>query len=305
MSWLRDKLKTFIRFGFYCLGSLGSASKIPVLMYHSIDDTGSVISVSPQTFREHLQYLKDHGFETVSLEEYFNTAPSQTDKKVLITFDDGYQNLYTHALPVLQEFSFKAVVFLVTDYVGKKADWIIRDQNIILEKLVAQLAFNEQEKAAEVQKLKKVSQFQLLSWKEILEMKKKGLEFQSHSHTHRFVSEINGDDLKFELEQSKSVLEKGLGQKVYGFCYPYTDHNNPQVIRLLEDADYRGAFIGDQFPSARNKDSDYLITRVPLWEQSTRFDFIFALSLGYTWYKSFLQKVRSLKSGDMPSSAGY
>ena len=303
--WFREKLKTLIRLGFYCLGSLGSGSKIPVLMYHSIDDTQSMISVSPQVFRKHLQYFKDRGYEAVSLEEYFNTAPSQTSKKVLITFDDGYQNLYSHALPILKEFSYKATVFLVTDCVGKNAEWIIRDQKFILKKIVARLTLSKEEKEAQVQNLKEISQFKLLSWDEVREMKNHGFEFQSHSHTHPFVSEISGDDVKFELEQSKSILEKNLNQKVSSFGYPYTDYDNPQIMGLLKETDYRGAFIGDQFPCERNKNSEYLITRIPLWEKNTRFDLTFALSPGYTWYKTCLQKVRGLKGGNVRSSAGY
>ncbi len=301
---MRNQIKQLARLCFYGLGSLKRPSKIPVLMYHSIDDTGSVISISTRVFKKHLQYLKDHGFETVSLDEYFNTPASQTANKVLITFDDGYQSLFSQALPILKEFSYKATVFLVTDYVGKNAEWIIRDQQIILDKLVAQLAFSKEEMEAEVRKLKELSKSKLLSWDEIREMEKHGFEFQSHSHTHPFVSVISVDEIKFELEQSKSILEENLNKKVSAFAYPYTDCNHPQVTELLAKIDYQGAFIGDQFPRGNHIGSNYQIIRLPLWEESTLFDLAFSLSPGYHWYKVCVQKIKS-KLGKNQPSTGY
>ena len=301
MSVLRKQLKFLIQLGFYGLGFLGNRSKIPVLMYHSIDDTGSTISISPQMFRKHLQYLKNQGFESVSLQEYFNTPPSETTNKILITFDDGYQNLLSHALPILKEFSYQGVVFLVTDCVGKYPEWLIRDQKIILDKIVNQWTLSEKDKAAELQKLDNISKFKLLSWDEILEMKKEGIEFQSHSHTHPFVSEISIDEARFELEQSKSTMEFNLNQTVDAFCYPYTDYHNPDIIGLLQSLKYRGAFIGDQLTDEKKKRADYLIPRIPLFEESSLFDLAFSLSPGYRWYKACLQAARRYKNGAQSS----
>jgi len=272
-------------------------------MYHSIDDTGSTISISPQVFKKHLQYLKNRGFETVSIQEYFSTPPSENARKILITFDDGYQNLFSHALPILKEFSYTAVVLLVTDYVGKNPGWLVRDQKLILDKIVSQWSLSEKNKGVELKKLNNISQFKLLSWEEIQEMKKEGMEFQSHSHTHPFASEISGEQVKLELEQSKSILEKTLGQKINAFGYPYTDYHNPKIIELLKEMNYQGAFIGDQAIDENSIDSGYLITRLPLFEESTLFDLSFFLSPGYRWYKICLDKFRGGKKKAQPSSS--
>jgi len=303
--WLRDKIKTLVQLGFYTLGSLGSGSKIPVLMYHSIDETGSLISVSPDTFRRHLQYLKSRGYQAVSMEEYFQEKTSSNSKKVLITFDDGYQNLHTYALPILKEFSYTAEVFLVTDFIGKNAEWIVRDKEIIYKNIFSQLAMTDKEKEAEIEKFRKISQFKLLSWDEIRDMQEQGIGFQSHSHTHPFVSTISGEVLKSELAQSREILEEKLNRKILGFGYPYTDYSNPQALKLLDETQYKGAFIGDQFTEGRMRHSRYLITRIPLWENSTQFDFQFSLSQGYSWYKTFLQKLRKGQGGDQPSATAY
>ncbi len=101
-------------------------SKVAILTYHSIDKSGSVVSVSPEKFRKQMLYLSESSFNVVSLSEIlaaFHERRLLPAKTVVITFDDGYRNVYTEAFPVLDSYGFTATVFLITNYCGKHNDW--------------------------------------------------------------------------------------------------------------------------------------------------------------------------------------
>ena len=118
---------------------------LPILMYHGIcDDPEPGVAAyyktntSPAVFRQHMQYLAENGYRTIRLEEAVEmikrpgSSPEARDQKsqrrgevgndftknVVITFDDGLRNFYTHAFPVLQEFGFTATMFLATSFIG-------------------------------------------------------------------------------------------------------------------------------------------------------------------------------------------
>src|SRR5260221_4361849 len=94
--------------------------RIPVLTYHSIDDTGSPVSVTARELRRQMRSLAAAGWRTVTLSELMSGHdegrwPART---FLLTFDDGYRNLLEHALPVAAECSFHGTVFVSTERVG-------------------------------------------------------------------------------------------------------------------------------------------------------------------------------------------
>lgn len=87
-----------------------------VLMYHSVADDGTECNgwtITQSTFREHMQYIADHGYSVVGPSDLASGEPLP-EKCVMITFDDGYADNFTNALPVLEEFQYKAVVALIT-----------------------------------------------------------------------------------------------------------------------------------------------------------------------------------------------
>ncbi|QPJ62598.1 MAG: polysaccharide deacetylase family protein [Candidatus Nitronauta litoralis] len=285
---LRNLIKKLVKVGCYLIGKFTGSNHIPVFTYHSIDTSKSVLSVSPDTLRKQFEFFRDNGYEPLSLEDYFQYKKQNKSlkNKFLITFDDGYQNLYTHAFPLLKEFSYPAVVFLVTDYVGKTASWIIRDEKIILDRLLPTLSESEVDIEAEKNKLHKTSTYPLLNWEEIEEMSAGGVDFQSHTNTHPFISTLNEQDLENELTRSREIIEKRLNNKVTGFCYPYCDYENPQVSRLLSENGYAGAFVGDQLNGKNQKPDKFHIIRIAVWEFTTYFDLKFFFSPGYRVYKS-------------------
>lgn len=175
---------------------------MPILTYHSIDESGSVISTAPDVFRRQMRSLKDSRYAAISLAELASVLTDGGDvpaKTVSLTFDDGFQNFYTSAYPVLCEYGFSATVFLVSDRCGKLNDW-------------------EDDHGA-------LPGSRLLSWKEVGEIAENGIEIGSHSRTHRDLSRISAADAMREIVDSKTEIENRIGKQVATFAYPYGRYN--------------------------------------------------------------------------------
>ena len=176
-----------------------SSSRLPILTYHSLDDSGSVISTSPATFALQMKYLAQNGYQSLSMSEGARLIREEKpfpEKGFVMTFDDGYQNNYTRAFPVMQEFGFKGTVFLVSD--GCEKSW---SDNGGPEKR------------------------QMLSWAEIKEMHKYGIEFGAHTATHPDLTKIPLAQAEREIVDSKTSIQDRLGAEVATFAYPYGTFN--------------------------------------------------------------------------------
>lgn len=95
---------------------------VPVLMYHNIAEETNDMTVTPETFRMHMETLAENGYTAVTLDDMVNYVYSGgelPEKPVLITFDDGYYSNYEYAYPVLSELGMKAVIFTVGTSFGK------------------------------------------------------------------------------------------------------------------------------------------------------------------------------------------
>jgi hypothetical protein len=96
--------------------------EVPVLMYHSINvnSTNNLI-ITPQEFEKQISWLKDNGFTPLFLDELYSiltTGINVPSKPIALTFDDGYEDNYTEAYPILKKYNFKATIFLITDAIG-------------------------------------------------------------------------------------------------------------------------------------------------------------------------------------------
>ena len=169
-----------------------------IITYHSIDSSGSVISTAPEVFRIQLRHLKEEGYKAVTLGEFASVINGDSAlplKSLVLTFDDGFQNFRTEAVPVLEELGFKATVFLVTDKCGKYNDW--------------------QGNPPELPRSR------LLDWSEIKELSGLGYEFGVHTRTHPDLTRLSPDDVAKEVTESRSAVEDALGREVRSFAYPY------------------------------------------------------------------------------------
>jgi len=208
-----------------------STISVPILMYHYIrrppspadDRLGFGLSTSPEDFRQQMDYLDDHGFHPVTLDDvraYFAGTRALPDRPVVLTFDDGYQDLYTEAFPVLKQHHFKAVAYIVSGFVGRVG------QNVT---------------AAQVR-----------------EMDAYGIEIGAHTVNHVDLTKAGGS-LWYEVKGSKDALEALLGHAVVDFCYPSGRYNDA-VIAAVDAAGFQSATttqpgaahsLGDRFNWSR------------------------------------------------------
>ncbi len=191
---------------------MGSSS--PVLMYHSIAAepvrATRRLAVSPSALTEQLAWLTDHGFTAMT---FFDAAQALRisdlpDRTVVLTFDDGYADFATTALPLLQRFGYPATLFVTTGWV---ADAGANSAGRPLDRT--------------------------LRWEQIRDISETGIEIGAHGHSHAALDELADDDLRMELTHSRALLEDCIGKPVPTLAYPF-GYSNPRVRRAAKAAGY-------------------------------------------------------------------
>jgi peptidoglycan/xylan/chitin deacetylase (PgdA/CDA1 family) len=191
-----------------------SATRTPVLMYHYIrtvvnpggDPLGFSLSVTPQDFETQISYLQQNGYNSITPDQLFQALAGKAllpARAVLLTFDDGYEDFYTTAFPILKKYNFKATVFVVPGFVGEPDG-------------------------------------RYLTWQQVKELDASGL-ITVGAHTMHHVNLVTHPDAPAEISQSKEVLESFLKKSVTAFAYPggtYDEH----VINLVAESGYDLAF---------------------------------------------------------------
>jgi peptidoglycan/xylan/chitin deacetylase (PgdA/CDA1 family) len=188
--------------------------RIPILAYHSIDKSSSVISTSPNKFQAQMKYLKHTSVHVVSLKDIVTCIKDNKrlpPKAVAITFDDGFQNFYSVAYPVLREYGFTATVFLVPEYCGKNNQWDGQPDGIPI--------------------------LDLLDWHEINELACNGIDFGAHTMTHPNLSDLPLGTAVREIVGSKILIQDHLEKEIFFFAYPYGELNG-SFKRIVEDKFY-------------------------------------------------------------------
>lgn len=193
-------------------------SKVPILMYHRIDRPNRESSVygqyvSPKLFERQLLLLRRMRFETVGLDVLTSGAWPTALRPVVITFDDGFQNYFTEALPVLKGLNMTSTVFVVSSLIGKTNEWN-RVEGDVVEPLMGE---------AEIRAALAVGQ-----------------SIGSHSQTHADLCQLSAEQLRAEVEGSKRDLESQFDLTIKWFCYPY-GRQNPTVAEAVQKAGYFGA----------------------------------------------------------------
>jgi peptidoglycan/xylan/chitin deacetylase (PgdA/CDA1 family) len=173
-------------------------SAVPILTYHSLDDTGSVISTGPAAFRRQMQAFAGRGFRGVSLGELLDAWEGKgtlPPRPLVLTFDDAFRGVSEHAAPVLAELGFRATVFAVAGYVGRTNDWPTQPAG--------------------------VPRLPLCSWPELRDLGRVA-EIGGHGFDHRpLLESIGAAERQREIVDSRRILEDGLGAAVTTFAYPY------------------------------------------------------------------------------------
>jgi peptidoglycan/xylan/chitin deacetylase (PgdA/CDA1 family) len=197
--------------------------KLPILMYHKIDELSAGVRtpgnfVSPALFAEHMDALLAWGYHTVGFDQWLDYVATRNatlpPKPVIITFDDGYTCFDEHAWPVLKARQMQATVFLVAGQIGGTNAW----------------------ERGEIS-------FPLLDANRIRALQDEGVHFGSHTVEHRPLARIPADQALLELTRSRWALTELLGRDVDVVGYPFSNQNG-EVRRLARQAGYRCAVRG-------------------------------------------------------------
>ncbi|WP_284646381.1 polysaccharide deacetylase family protein [Paenibacillus silviterrae] len=183
---------------------------IPVLNYHSVTvQPGNRAAIAPDKLAEQMQYLSDQGYTTLSLRQFIDIWEGRAkspEKPVLLTFDDGYMDNYTKAMPILAKHQFRATMFM--------SPGMVDDGYFV-------------------------------SWEEAKAMHKAGWDIQPHGMTHPSLPKLSAEKQSFEIVEAKRQIEEQLGITADVFCYPYGERNET-TLKILKNNGFRYAFTIDQ-----------------------------------------------------------
>ncbi len=186
-----------------------------ILTYHSISSSGPPLAISASQFSEQMEWLSRNArvVPLGSVAEALKQHDSFPTKTVVLTFDDGYQDFYTAVAPQLRRWGFPATVFLPTAYCGRSNSWPGQPRW--------------------------VDEKPLLTWQQVEELAREGVQFGSHTVTHPDMTALSDVDAEREMIESKREIEGHTGFPAEYFCYPYGRLNRD--LRDLVSRHFRGA----------------------------------------------------------------
>ena len=211
------------------IDEISSGPKVLVLNYHQIGNNFTPLCVPTQIFDEQMAYLKDNGYITITPEELYEGITGNLvlpERPVIITFDDGYVDNYTNALPVLKKYAMRATIFIVPGFTNNNPNY--------------------------------------LTWDQLKEMEKNGFSVQSHTLNHRALEELPDDEIRAELLNSKLLLEKNLGHSVDFLAYP-TGTYNLHIAGIAKDVGYKAAYT-IKYGNVDKGSNIYALERVPIFQ---------------------------------------
>jgi peptidoglycan/xylan/chitin deacetylase (PgdA/CDA1 family) len=220
------------------------APRVPILMYHGMQSELGArhpyyeTNTSRERFAAHMKFLHDNGYSTVNLHEALESMMTGRNggKRVVITFDDGFRDFYTHAFPILAEYNFKATMFIVSGLTGN-------------ETVVAEGK-------------------EYMTWSEVREIHAHGIQIGSHTVNHPELYKLSPNQVEYEVRQSKETIENELGEAIQSFAYPYAfpedDKKFTSHLReLLQTHGYENG-VCTIIGTARPDDDWFFMPRLPV-----------------------------------------
>jgi peptidoglycan/xylan/chitin deacetylase (PgdA/CDA1 family) len=249
--------------------------EVPILMYHRIADIpNDRNTVSPIMFEKQLQYLKKHGYTTISLQDlhhHFTLKSPLPSKSILLTFDDGYEDNLMNALPLLKKYDMAATVCIISNWIGQENNW---------------------------EDYKNKPHCRTMDLAQLQEWLKQGMFICAHTVNHPFLSRLNNEEILHELASCKSSLEQQLHIPIDFLCYPYGDFDD-RVKILAKQVGYKAAlgifkntnfWKRDLFSLSRV----VISSRQPLWEFTLKVSSLHMLFIGMRILESQMKQYRNL-----------
>lgn len=230
---------------------LRSIYVVPVLMYHNIDEhyKESKLSVSLQSFERQMRFLRERRYNIVSLGKLVDLLSSKRPipyKTIAVTFDDGYNNNYTAAFPVLKKYDIPACIFVVADKIGRVG---------------------------------------YLNWRDLEEMSRDNIDIGSHTLSGGYLPDIKDvSRLKREIFESRCMLKSRIPQAGDFFAYPSGGFDK-EIRQIVIDTGYKGACATNPGRTYSKKDI-YALKRLRISRTSDNLFVFWIESSGfYTWIK--------------------
>ncbi len=208
--------------------------RVPILMYHSISDYASPkfkqFTVSPKLFGEQMAYLHQHKYTPITVTQ-FAAALSQNgvmlpERPIVLTFDDGFADFYTEALPVLKRYGFTATLYAATAFINGTSRWLQREGEAARP---------------------------MLTWEQLNEINASGIECGGHSHSHPQLDTLSQAEAYTEIIQSKRLLEDHLEQSISSFAYPF-GYYSASVRRQVQEVGFSSACAVKHAMSSQTSD---------------------------------------------------
>lgn len=188
------------------------AIKVPILVYHSVrpqikgeSPLVDYFDIPPELLERDLIYLKENNFSIIPFSGLVAALEGEKElpqKPVVLTFDDGWENQYTYAFPLLKKHKVTATFFIFTSAIGHK---------------------------------------HFLSWEQIKELDRLGMTIAAHTKSHPYLFRIKDRNiLTDEIIGGKKILEEGLGKPVEFFAYPF-GYFNDLIISVVQEAGFKAA----------------------------------------------------------------
>ncbi len=274
------------------LGSLRALmqSELPILAYHRVLDMGpeadfpfdpELVSATPADFREQMNYVAAH-FDVVTFRDvlrYIDGESTLPSRPIVVTFDDGYLDNYTHAFPVLRELNVPATIFVSTGYVGAEdtfwydhlayaiyrapaGTFVLGTTRFELSDVASRRRATadairflrgvpDAVRRAHLVRLGERLDYAIrdedrdlsrpMGWPQIIELHEAGIEIASHTVSHPALSQCDDEVLAFELWESRRELEGRLGVPVEVIAYPFggPGEYDHRVMRAAARSGYR------------------------------------------------------------------
>jgi peptidoglycan/xylan/chitin deacetylase (PgdA/CDA1 family) len=199
---------------------------VPILLYHRISDKGRTrYFVTVASFRAQMRELHDAGYQTITvtqLAEVIRAGGYLPEKPIILTFDDGFLDVYENAFPILQSYNFQGVAYIITGTLGTRLSY----------------GYMQEE--------------------ELKELAEAGWEIGSHTISHENLKETRLGAEK-EIRQSKEELEDKIGMPVRSFSYPYAVAND-WIKARVEESGYEAA-VGVGMLTTHEPDRLYFLSR--------------------------------------------
>ena len=223
--------------------------KIPVLLYHSIENQNLSNQINVDEFEKQIIYLKENEYKSV----HINEINPEIKKQIILTFDDGYKDIIIDVLPILKKYNFKAICFIVSNQIGKNNIWDENQKNYFKK--------------------------ELMSKSDIYEWLNNGMLIGSHSHNHFNLTTLDPSELNNEILKSKNFLEETFSTQISNFCYPYGKINSKVYEEVKKY--YDNAYTTNRSRYLINKHDPYLIPRIDMGKKLTRFKMFLKLKTFY------------------------